>query len=110
MHADHRLHGRQRVLAGLCRVIDKRLGDLDVLGEPGNEVDVALAVTVHGRTQLDVLFDRLLEIVLLVGLLGQDGVLLGAAVSVGLSFAVAAASYYAVERPFLRWKARLARV
>ena len=48
--ADDRLHGRQRVLARMGRVIDERLRDLDVLGKARDEIDVPFAVTIDGRT------------------------------------------------------------
>ena len=72
--ADHRLHGRERVFAGIGRVIDERLGNLHVLGKARNQVDVPLAVAIHRRTQFQVLVDRLLEFVAQVGHLAQDRV------------------------------------
>jgi peptidoglycan/LPS O-acetylase OafA/YrhL len=38
----------------------------------------------------------------------EQSIQIGCAIGFGLTFAVAAASYYFVERPFLRWKSRLA--
>jgi rhodanese-related sulfurtransferase len=72
MDANYSLHGRERIFMGMCRVIDKSLGNLDVFCETRNEVNVAFTVAIHGRTQLLMLSDRSLEVVIQIRQFAQD--------------------------------------
>ena len=61
MDADHGLHGRAENTRGGRGVIDKRFGDLDVLGKAGHQVDVPFTVAIDGERNFNVLVDRFLK-------------------------------------------------
>ena len=74
MDANNRLHGRQRIFPRIGGVIDEGFGDLHVLRETRDEIDVAFAVPIDRGTEVQVFLDRLFEIVVQVGEFLQNSV------------------------------------
>ena len=70
--ADDGLDGGEGVFAGRGGVVDEGLGDFDVFGESGDEVDVAFTVSVDGGLEFAVLLDGPAEVFGEAGLLCEE--------------------------------------